>query len=473
MSQTIMINPVTRIEGHAKITIQLDDNKKVKDARFHVVEFRGFEKFCEGRHFSEMPAITARICGICPISHLLAASKTGDAILGVTPPKTARMLRELMHMGQIVQSHALSFFHLSAPDMLLGFDSDPATRNVMGLIEKDPETARKGIRLRKFGQEVIKAVAGRKIHPEFTLPGGVNKPLTVADRDALLKDLPEAFETAFLAIDILKGFMEKNREMVDSFANFNSNFMGLVTPEGGLEHYNGKLRVVDSKGQILADQVDPKDYLSIIAEATEDWSYLKFPFFKDKGYPAGGYRVGPLARLNAIDKIGTPKAQKEWQNWDSMNGGTQHSSFYYHYARLIEIIFGLERIEMLLNSSDILGQDIVTTGFPKNSEGVGCIEAPRGTLFHHYWVDEAGRIEKVNLIVSTGHNNLAMNAAITALAKQYVNGEDVKEGMLNRVEAGIRCYDPCLSCSTHAVGQMPMVVDIVNMDGQVIRTLKK
>lgn len=473
MSQTIMINPVTRIEGHAKITIQLDDNKKVKDARFHVVEFRGFEKFCEGRHFSEMPAITARICGICPISHLLASSKTGDAILGITPPKTARMLRELMHMGQIVQSHALSFFHLSAPDMLLGFDSDPATRNVMGLIEKDPETARKGIRLRKFGQEVIKAVAGRKIHPEFTLPGGVNKPLTVADRDALLKDLPEAFETTFLAVDILKGFMEKNREMVDSFANFNSNFMGLVTPEGGLEHYNGKLRVVDSKGQILADQVDPKDYLSIIAEATEDWSYLKFPFFKDKGYPAGGYRVGPLARLNAIDKVGTPKAQKEWQNWDSMNGGTQHSSFYYHYARLIEIIFGLERIEMLLNSSDILGQDIVTTGFPKNSEGVGCIEAPRGTLFHHYWVDEAGRIEKVNLIVSTGHNNLAMNAAIAALAKQYVNGEDVKEGMLNRVEAGIRCYDPCLSCSTHAVGQMPMVVDIVNMDGQVIRTLKK
>jgi NAD-reducing hydrogenase large subunit len=473
MSNTITINPVTRIEGHAKITIHLDEQKKVRDARFHVVEFRGFEKFCEGRHFMEMPAITARICGICPVSHLLASSKAGDAILGVEIPHTARMLRELMHMGQIVQSHALSFFHLSSPDMLLGWDSDPATRNIMGLIQKDPDTAVKGVKLRKFGQEVIKAVAGKKIHPEFTIAGGVNKPLDPALRDQMLKGIPEALEITQFAIDLLKGYMKDNREMVDTFANFNSNFMGLVTPEGGLEHYDGKLRIVDTAGQVLVDQVDPSKYLDIIAEATEDWSYLKFPFFKEKGYPEGGYRVGPLARLNAVDKIGTPLAQKEWQNWDSMNGGTQHSSFYYHYARLIEALFGLERIQMLLSDDEILGQDIVATGFPKNEEGVGCIEAPRGTLFHHYWVDKAGRIEKVNLIVATGHNNLAMNAAVKAIAEQYVDGENVKEGMLNRVEAAIRCYDPCLSCSTHAIGQMPMEVTLMDSDGGIVKRLNR
>ena len=474
MSDVITINPVTRIEGHAKITIHLDEQKKVRDARFHVVEFRGFEKFCEGRHFTEMPSITARVCGICPVSHLLAASKAGDAILGVEIPKTAKMLRELMHMGQITQSHALSFFHLSAPDMLLGFDSDPAARNVIGLIEKFPEVALKGIRLRKFGQETIKAVAGRKIHAEFTIAGGVNKPFTAEKRDELLKQIPEAMETAKLAIQILKDYMGKNKEAVDTFANFNSNFMGLVQPDGALEHYDGNFRIVDTAGQSLVDQVHPSKYLDYIAEATEEWSYLKFPFFKDKGYPEGGYRVGPLARLNTIDKISTPIAHKEWkENWDSKHGGTQHSSFYYHYARLIEILYGIERIQQLLEDEAILGQDIVEVGFPKNEEGVGCIEAPRGTLFHHYWVDKAGRIEKVNLIVATGHNNLAMNASVKALAEQYVDGSNIKEGMLNRVEAAIRCYDPCLSCSTHAVGQMPMEVKVLDVDGQVIRELKR
>jgi NAD-reducing hydrogenase large subunit len=473
MSDTITINPVTRIEGHAKITIHLDENKKVNDARFHVVEFRGFEKFCEGRHFTEMPSITARVCGICPVSHLLAASKAGDAILGVEIPKPAKLMRELMHMGQLVQSHALSFFHLSAPDLLIGWDSDPAVRNIMGLIQKHPDIALKGIRLRKFGQETIKAVAGRKIHAEFTIPGGVNKPFSAEKRDELLKGIDEAIGSVQFAMSIIKDYIQSHQKETDSFASFDSNFMGLVQPDGSLEHYDGNLRVKDTDGNILIDQIPPSDYLSIIAEATEDWSYLKFPFFKDKGYPEGAYRVGPLARLNVIDKISTPLAHKEWLNWKSLNGGIQHSSFYYHYARMIEALFGVERIQQLLNDPDILGQDIIETGFPKNEEGIGVIEAPRGTLFHHYWVDKAGRIEKVNLVVATGHNNLAMNQAVKAIAQQYVDGSNLKEGMLNRVEAAIRCYDPCLSCSTHAIGQMPMMIQLVDVDNKILDEVKK
>lgn len=473
MSEAITINPVTRIEGHAKITIHLDENKKVNDARFHVVEFRGFEKFCEGRHFTEMPSITARICGICPVSHLLASAKTGDAILGVEIPRPAKLMRELMHMGQLVQSHALSFFHLSGPDLLLGYDSDPAARNIMGLIEKHPDIALRGIRLRKFGQETIKAVAGRKIHAEFTIPGGVNKTFRIENRDELLKGIEESIGSAQFAIALIKDYMQKHQIEVDSFASFDSNFMGLVQPDGSLEHYDGNLRVKDKDGNILIDQVSPSDYLSIIAEATEEWSYLKFPFFKDKGYPEGAYRVGPLARLNVIDKISTPLAHKEWLNWKSLNGGIQHSSFYYHYARMIEVLFGVERIQQLLHDPDILGKDITATGLPKNEEGIGVIEAPRGTLFHHYWVDKNGRIEKVNLVVATGHNNLAMNQAVKAIAQQYVDGTNLKEGMLNRVEAAIRCYDPCLSCSTHAIGEMPLVVQLINSDGDIMDEKKK
>lgn len=300
-TKTITINPVTRIEGHAKITIHLDDAGNVADTRFHVVEFRGFEKFCEGRFFAEMPQITARICGICPVSHLLASAKACDAILGVEIPRPAKLLRELFHMGQLTQSHALSFFHLSAPDLLLGYDSDPALRNVVGLIQKHPDIARRGIRLRKFGQEVIKATGGRKIHADFPVPGGVNKALTKAERDEMLAGLPEATGHARFALDLLKKYQAEHREEVEDFASFDSNFMGLVQPDGSLEHYDGALRFCDTNGHTLEDQINPADYLDVIAETTEDWSYLKFPFIKSLGYPDGMYRVGPLARLNVID----------------------------------------------------------------------------------------------------------------------------------------------------------------------------
>ena len=472
-TQTITINPVTRIEGHAKITIHLDEAGNVADTRFHVVEFRGFEKFCEGRFFAEMPQITARICGICPVSHLLASAKACDAVLGVKIPRPAKLLRELMHMGQLSQSHALSFFHLSAPDLLLGYDSDPALRNVIGLVQKHPDIARKGIRLRKFGQEVIKLTAGRKIHADFPVPGGVNKALTVAERDELLKGLPEALDHARFALDLLLSYQNQHREEVDTFASFDSNYMGLVQPDGALEHYDGRLRFCDQQGNMIEDQVDPAQYLDMIAEATEPWSYLKFPFIKSQGYPAGLYRVGPLARLNVADKISTPQANAALAEWRGAAGNIRRSSFFYHWARLIETVYALERIEQLLNDPDICSTDILANGRPANRQGVGVIEAPRGTLLHHYWVDENGRVEKVNLIVATGHNNLAMNRAVQAVAEKYVKARQLKEGMLNRVEAAIRCYDPCLSCSTHAVGQMPMLVEVIDSKGAVQQTMRR
>jgi len=472
-THTITINPVTRIEGHAKITIHLDDAGNVADTRFHVVEFRGFEKFCEGRFFAEMPQITARICGICPVSHLLASAKACDAVLGVEIPRPAKLLRELLHMGQLSQSHALSFFHLSAPDLLLGYDSDPALRNVIGLVQKHPDIARKGIRLRKFGQEVIKLTGGRKIHADFPVPGGVNKALTVAERDELLAGLPEAMDYGQFALELLRKYQGDHLSEVEEFASFDSNFMGLVQPDGALEHYDGNLRFCDPQGKVMEDQVDPAHYLDVIAEASESWSYLKFPFIKRLGYPQGIYRVGPLARLNVADKISTPQANAALAEWRAGAGKIRRSSFYYHWARLIEIVYALERIEQLLHDPNICSTEVMVNGRPANPQGIGVIEAPRGTLFHHYWVDETGRIEKVNLIVATGHNNLAMNRAVRAVADKYVKAKQLHEGMLNRVEAAIRCYDPCLSCSTHAVGQMPLLVRLVGPDGTVLNEVTR
>jgi NAD-reducing hydrogenase large subunit len=472
-ANTITINPVTRIEGHAKITIHLDDAGRVADARFHVVEFRGFEKFCEGRFFAEMPQITARICGICPVSHMLASAKACDAILGVEIPRPAKLLRELLHMGQITQSHALSFFHLSAPDLLLGHDSDPAQRNIIGLIQQHPDIARRGVRLRKFGQEVIHRTGGRKIHCEFPVPGGVNKALTVAERDELLAGIPEALDHARFALGLLERYEQGHQAEVAGFAAFDSNFMGLVQFDGSLELYDGKLRFCDTWGNVLEDQVNPASYLDVIAEATEPWSYLKFPFLKKLGYPDGMYRVGPLARLNVINRISTPLAHAEFQEWEAFIREPRHSSFDYHWARLIELVYAIERTQQLLEDADILSTDVLANARPAHEQGVGVIEAPRGTLFHHYWVDANGRIEKVNLIVATGHNNLAMNRAVKAVAEKYVRASELKEGMLNRVEAAIRCYDPCLSCSTHAVGQMPMVVELVDASGAVVKVLKR
>ncbi|MAF12300.1 Ni/Fe hydrogenase subunit alpha [Candidatus Poribacteria bacterium] len=470
MAETITIEPVTRLEGHAKITVHLDDAGRVDEARFHIAEFRGFEKFCEGRPLGEMAGITARICGICPVSHLLASSKAGDAILGVPVPPAAEKLRRLMNLGQLIQSHALSFFHLSSPDLVFGMDSDPLKRNVFGIMQAHPDVARAGIRLRQFGQEMIELLGGQKVHPAWTVPGGVREPLTEEGRQRVLAWLPEARETTDLALALFKGLLDKYAPEAEVFGNFRSLFMSLVADDGEWEHYGGKVRIVDSDGNTIADKLDEADYQEYIAEAVESWSYLKFPYYRPLGYPEGMYRVGPLARLNTCTHMGTPRADGELLEYRDRVGtnGIVTSSLMYHYARLVEIMAGIERVERLVNDPDVLSSRVRVDAGINNLEGVGVSEAPRGTLFHHYKVDENGVIRKANLIVATGHNNLAMNRTVSQIAKHYIDGPGIPDGALNRIEAGTRCYDPCLSCSTHAVGKMPLHVTLLDAGGNVV-----
>lgn len=469
MAKRIIIDPVTRIEGHAKISVYLDDAGNVSDAEFHVVEFRGFEKFCEGRPFSEMPGITPRICGICPVSHLLASAKAGDAIMAVSIPPAAEKLRRLMNLGQLVQSHALSFFHLSAPDFLLGWDTPQSKRNVFGLISSNAGLARAGIRLRQFGQEVIEILGGKKIHPAWAVPGGVRSPLTPEGRERIRAWLPEAYATTQTAFDLFKKTIETHRKEIQIFGNFPSLFMGLVDPEGAWEHHGGKLRFTDSSGSVIADQLDPQKYYDYISESVQPNSYLKSPYYTPLGLPEGMYRVGPLARLNVAEHMGTPKADAELKKFKKMGRGAVTSSFLYHYARLIEILASIERIEAYLEDPELLSDELRAEAGINSLRGVGVSEAPRGTLFHDYTVDRDGLLKKVNLIVATGQNNLAMNRTVAQIARHYVQGNDIPEPMLNRIEHGIRCYDPCLSCSTHAVGQMPLQVRLVAPDGSVLK----
>ncbi len=472
MTRTITIDPVTRIEGHAKITIHLDEQGAVEMARFHVTEFRGFEKFCVGRSFLEMPGITARICGICPVSHLMASAKAGDMILGVTPPPTAVKLRRVMNWAQIVQSHALSFFHLSAPDLLLGMDSDPAQRNIVGLIAHHPDIARGGIRLRQFGQDIIQRLGGKKVHPAWSVPGGVRDPLTPETRDEIRQRLPDMMAIALHGLELVQTINERYRADSDHMGDFPSLYMGLVGEDGTLEHYDGDLRIVDNERNLLQPNYPAVDYRAIIGEAVEPWTYLKFPYYKPLGYTggAGMYRVGPLARLNVCDRTGTPRADIHLQAFRQLgnSNGIVSAGFYYHYARLIEILYALERIEMMMEDSDITSPHVRATAGVNQSVGIGVSEAPRGTLFHEYHVDEDGILTAVNLLIATGQNNLAMNRTVTQIAQHYLHGREIEEGLLNRVEHGIRTFDPCLSCSTHALGQMPLQIQLMNADGTLL-----
>jgi NAD-reducing hydrogenase large subunit len=468
MSKTITIDPVTRIEGHSKITITMADDGSVSDARFHVTQFRGFEKFTEGRPYYEMPAITARICGICPISHLMASAKACDDLLAVRIPPAAYNLRRILNLGQTIQSHALSFFHLSAPDILLGMDADPARRHVLGLAEAYPEIARNGVWLRMFGQQIIEWLSGKRVHPAWVVPGGVGHPLSPDVRDKILEMIPKGIEITMGALDLLKKSIDQFEAEIQTFANFPSLFLGLVTPEGNLEHYDGTLRIVDENRKVVGDQLDPKRYMDLIGEAVEPWSYLKTPYYKPMGYPDGFYRVGPLARLNACDQCGTAKADEELKHFRALSEGAVLSSFHYHYARLIEILYGLERVQQLLHDPETMSTRVRAVAGPNQPEGIGVSEAPRGTLIHHYRINDDGLITWANLIIATGHNNMAMNRGILQAAKEFVHGDRITEGALNRVEAVIRCYDPCLSCSTHALGEMALHVQVLDAKGNIL-----
>ena len=477
MTSTITIAPVTRIEGHAKITIHLDDAGQVADARLHVTEFRGFEKFCLGRSYREMPAITERICGICPVSHALASAKAGDALKGVKIPPAAEKLRRLMHAAQLVQSHALSFFLLSGPDLFLGMESDPKKRNLIGFLEAMPELAKEGIRLRQFGQDVIRLIGDRSVHPAWAVSGGVREPLSPEKRDWIAAGLPAAMATTQKAIKLGNEALERMAEEARFYGNFPSLFMGLVGGDGGLEHYNGTLRMVDESGACLEECFDPARYGDVIGEAEESWSYLKFPYYKPRGHEtdAGMYRVGPLARLNVARHAGTPLAEEELRSFRQFGerGGPVQGSFYYHQARLIELLFCLETMAALLDDPEILDTHVRSHARTNNRVGIGIVEAPRGVLFHEYHVDDNGLLNYVNLIIATGQNNRAMNRTVLQIAKQYLSGGRLEEGLLNRVEHGIRCYDPCLSCSTHVVGRMPMRMELYGPGGELLDSIRQ
>ena len=473
MKRELVIDPVTRIEGHSKITIQLDDHGAVTDARFHVTQFRGFERITQGRPVHEMPSIMARICGICPVSHLTASSKAVDDIMAVEPTPTGADLRRIVNLGQIVQSNALSFFHLSSPDLLFGFDADPAIRNIVGLATHKPEFARDGVALRKWGQQIIELIAGKRIHPAGIVPGGMATPLTAEVRDQILAGVPEAIAIVERALTWYKAEMIRWEEEAANFGNFRSAFMGLVDRQGNVDHYDGWLRVIDADGKILADRVDPRHFNDYIGEASEGDTYLKSPYWKPMGYPDGMYRVGPLARINVADQMGTPRADEELTKFRWRVGRVANSSFHYHYARLIDTLNCVEKIEQLLRGPDILDKHVRSRAEINRREGIGVSEAPRGTLMHHYKVDDNGIVEWANLIIATGHNNMAMNQSVLQVARHYVKGDTLDESMLNRVEAVIRCYDPCLSCSTHALGQMALDIQLLAPNGTLLSELKR
>jgi NAD-reducing hydrogenase large subunit len=474
----IAIEPVTRVEGHGKVTLLLDEQNRVHQARLHIVEFRGFERFILGRPFWEVPVLVQRLCGICPVSHHLAAAKAMDRIVGgekLTP--TAEKMRRLMHYGQFFQSHALHFFHLVSPDILFGgiedpfagFSADPALRNVIAVAAKFPELAVQGVMMRKYGQEVILRTAGKKIHGTGAIPGGINKNLTIAERDFLLKDVEQMIKWSHGALKIAKDYTVKHLTKLAPFGSFDSSHMSLIRADGAMDLYHGGLRAITADGKKIFDHVDYQKYTDYIAEEVRPWSYMKFPFIKSIGPENGWYRVGPLARLNTADFIDTPAAEAARKEFMAVTKGKPNNvSMAYHWARMIELLHSIEKIRELLNDKDLQGQDLVTRG-QRREETVGLIEAPRGTLFHHYRVDKHDQVTMANLIVSTTNNNEPMNRAVQKVAQDHLSGKkEITEGLLNHIEVVIRAYDPCLSCATHALGQMPLVVELVDAAGNLV-----
>jgi len=468
----VVIEPLSRVEGHGKVTLLLDEADHVRQARLHIVEFRAFEKFIQGRPYWEVPVMVQRLCGICPVSHHLAACKALDQVVGATElTPTAEKIRRLMHYGQILQSHALHFFHLSSPDLLFGFDSEVARRNIVGVAAAFPDVAKQGVLLRKYGQEVIRHTAGKRIHGTGSVPGGVNKSLTAGERTVLLADIYQIVAWSRDAVRLVRRLFEQNLEAYRAFATFPAHTLSLVRADGALDLYHGELRARDADNRTIFDHVDYDRYWEQISEDVKAWSYMKFPFFKALGPENGWYRVGPLTRVTRCDLIPTPLADRERREFLAFDDGrAAASTLGFHWARMIEMLHAAEAIKDLLHDDDLLGDELMADG-QRQARGVGVIEAPRGTLIHHYRVDENDQVVRANLIVSTTHNNQAMNLAIREVARRYLDGRKLTEGLLNHIEVAVRAFDPCLSCATHAMGKMPLSVELLDAAGQPVDRL--
>jgi NAD-reducing hydrogenase large subunit len=470
----VVIEPLSRVEGHGKVTLLQDDDNRIRQARLHIVEFRGFEKFVQGRPYWEVPMLVQRLCGICPVSHHLAASKAMDMIVGATRlTPTAEKMRRLLHYGQILQSHALHFFYLASPDLLFGFDAEPAKRNVVAVAQAYPELARKGVLLRKYGQEVIRVTSGKRVHGSCAVPGGVNKTLTVEERDYLLADIERTVAWSQEAVTLIKRMYAERKDFHNGFGHFRSAYLSLVRADGALDFYDGGLRATSIDGEPIFDHADTASYWDHIFEVTKPWSYMKFPYLRALGPEEGWYRVGPLARVNNCDRIPTPLADAEriaFREFD--DGSATQANLAYHWTRMIEMLHAAESLRELLADPDLTRGDLVVKG-ERALRGVGVIEAPRGTLIHHYRINEDEQIVRANLIVSTTHNNQAMNEAVRQVALQYIDGRTVTEALLNHIEVAIRAFDPCLSCATHALGQMPLEVELVDAEGRRVDALAR
>jgi NAD-reducing hydrogenase large subunit len=496
----VAIDPLSRVEGHGKVTLLLDEHQRVRQARLHIVEFRGFEAFVCGRPYWEVPVMVQRLCGICPVSHHLAASKAIDAALGIRAvPPAAEAQRRLMHYGQILQSHALHFFHLCSPDLLFGFDSDVGRRHVLAVAAAYPDVARQGVLLRKFGQEVIRVTAGKRVHGTGSVPGGVNRALPREERDALAAQLPQVLGWCEQALDLVQRLHETDAALYDGFGAVPAALFSLLRDDGALELYDGRITVRDARGRVTVSGHESAAYLDLVDEAVRPWSYMKFPYLRALGAKDGWYRVGPLARVQNCAFIGTPRAEARRRQFRARapesapgrqqtpaaaapRGGVsspaepdrltseplQHGVLATHWARMIEMLHAAELIGEILAGEAVLGREL-TTAPPAHrpGEGVGVIEAPRGTLIHHYRIGTDDLVTWCNLIVSTTHNNQAMHETVRAVADRYFDGRDVTEALLNHIEVAIRAFDPCLSCATHAVGSMPLLVQVHDAQGRV------
>jgi NAD-reducing hydrogenase large subunit len=468
-ARKIVIDPVTRIEGHGKVTIRLNEDGSIEEARLHVVEFRGFERFIRGRPYWEVPMVVQRLCGICPVSHHLCAGKAMDMVVGAERlTVTADKVRRLMHYGQVLQSDAVHFFHLASPDLLFGFESPSEKRNFFGTIENYPEIAQWAIFVRKFGQEVIKAVGGKKIHPSLVVPGGVNKNLAVADRDALRKDVDRVVAWCGDALELCKSLIRRDARRLEEFGTFPTSYVSVVGEGGAMDFYDGKLRAIGPDGATIFDGVTPDEYDEYIGDEVRSWSYMKFPYIRSLGKENGWFRVGPLAQVNCCDFIDTPLAEKARQEFKAPAGGKPiHATLYQHWARVICMVHMAEKLKELLYDDDLQGTDLVVAGTRK-ADGVAWLEAPRGTLFHRYRVDDDDQVTNAKLAVATTNNNEAMNRSIKKVAIDYLTGQEITDVLLNNIEVAVRAYDPCLSCATHALGDMPLVVTLESSDGEAL-----